>query len=116
MKGKERKLAIEAANALTIRNTTTTGGLLRQAEVVASSKRFRMPQSIGRVLKRAISTRTKCATWFKQTEAEDTLSSSQHSFFIDVLRRAGETLTVEKDITLASRGKHPITAETDTVR
>lgn len=62
LKGKERKLTKEAANALPTRNATTTGELLQQAEVVASSKRFRMPQSIGRVLKRAISARTKCAT------------------------------------------------------
>lgn len=109
LKGRERKLAREAAaqagrstkqapaekdETAGARYTISTSELLRQAEAVASwSKRaIRLPPEVQRVLERAIAARQRCADWFQKTKVENEYSSLGHLHFIEVLQRALDLL------------------------
>ena len=103
LKGKARKEAKEAARVSkdSLSNTEpltcvtkyeiTTQELLKQADSVAASKEagIRIPESIVRVVQRAISARRRCAAWFQKTGVHDKDgSTARHVHFVEVLERA----------------------------
>ncbi|KAK2765534.1 hypothetical protein FQN54_008388 [Arachnomyces sp. PD_36] len=108
LKGKERKLAREAAKEKEKENeklgttspanaqpsvtyAVTTQDILKQATaIVESGKRIPMPLNIQRVTLRAIEARQRCVDWFGQTGVGDDEATDGHEFFIQVLREAFE--------------------------
>lgn len=100
LKGKERKLAKEAAKAnslpdnaiQTVRYKVTTQDLLRQAEVVTKAGKDQMPSHVQRVLERAISARERCTQWFENVKARDH-GNAGHRRFIEVLQSILSLLT-----------------------
>ncbi|KAK5731784.1 hypothetical protein LTR17_011135 [Elasticomyces elasticus] len=102
LKGKERKLAKQAAT--TIPDTQSAASpnqpqkkckisvseLLKQAEAVASwtKKTIRLPEDVQHVLQRAITARQRCTAWFKQTGLQNEYSNEGHEHFVDILERA----------------------------
>ena len=141
LKGRERKLARDAAKAgnqssnsvekdpeakalPTMRYTISTGDLLRQTAVVSgwTKDRIRMPPNVQRTLERAISARKRCAAWFQRTDSRNKFSNNSHRYFIDVLQKAAETLRGEDgpsasdDLRTPSRLPESATAEVDVMQ
>ena len=103
LKGKARKEAKDAAGARkgspkdvepppsVTKYEITTQKLLKQADAIAASKKagFEIPQSIVRVVQRAIDARKRCAAWFQKTGVHhEDGSTSRHLHFIRVLEKA----------------------------
>lgn len=101
LKGKERKLAKEAAAkskekpiAAAVTYNVTTQDLLRQAETVAKANKRGtiLPENVLRVLERAINARQRCSDWFTKTGLDNGYSKEGHNYFISVLRKARDLL------------------------
>ncbi|KAK4949146.1 hypothetical protein LTR10_012519 [Elasticomyces elasticus] len=106
LKGKERKLAKQAATVTPdsrIASSTSppqkkykisVSELLKQAEAVASwtKKTIRLPEDVQHVLQRAITARHRCTAWFKQTGLQNEYSNEGHEHFVDILERALDLL------------------------
>lgn len=106
LKGRARKEAREAAKASkeTASNSRdiepplsvtkyeiTTPELLRQADIIAASKKagVEIPESMVRVVQRAINARRRCAAWFQKTGVHDEDGSTAcHVHFVGALERA----------------------------
>ena len=106
LKGRARKEAREAAKASkeTASNSSniepppsvtkyeiTTSELLKQADAIAASQKagIEIPESIVRVVQRAINARRRCAAWFPQTGVHDEDgSTARHVHFVGVLEKA----------------------------
>lgn len=103
LKGKARKEAKAAAEASkgsptdaepsapVTKYEVTTQELLKQADAIAASKKagIEIPQSIVRVVKRAIDARRRCAAWFQKTGVHDgDGSTARHLHFVGVLEKA----------------------------
>lgn len=141
LKGKERKLAQDAAKAgnqssngaakdpksealPTVRYTITTGDLLRQTAAVSgwTKEKIRMPPNVQRILERAISARKRCAAWFQRTDSRNKFSNVSHRYFIDVLQKAADTLRGEDepsasdDLQTPSRLPESAVSEVDVMR
>jgi len=116
LKGKERKLAREAAKSAppkpdavppraTVKYEITTKELLDQVEIVAQAKKHkaRCPEGVQKVLERAIDLRKRCAAWFRETDFRQKYAESNkgHQHFIDVLEKAAWILgeTTRRDTT-----------------
>lgn len=107
LKGKERKLAKEAAKEKekpptpspnkdepsTVKYTVSTHEILIQATViVGSEKRVFMPRDVQKVACRAIQARQRCSDWFEQVGMENDGSVEGHNYFIQVLRKVYDML------------------------
>jgi hypothetical protein len=94
LKGKERKLAREAAAAETSTTGTSlinVGEFVPMAETVARQRpKAEVPDALSRLFDRAIKARQKAAEWFKVSH-ENTIvdeSNRTHSHFVKILKRA----------------------------
>lgn len=107
LKGRDRKLARDAAKSVPISNTEsvpqttvkyaiTTTELLQQATIVAKAKKSKFPDGVQSVLERAIGLRKRCAAWFRETDQLNKYGSSNegHQHFIDILEKAAQLLGV----------------------
>lgn len=108
LKGKERKLAKEAAKIGSVepefiqqegpimKYDITTKELLEQAEIVARFKKgkAKIPENVQRVLKRAIRIRKRCAAWFIHTDTAQKYSRANegHMQLLLVLEKAAQIL------------------------
>lgn len=107
LKGKDRKLAREAAKlgaggpqptheAPSERYVVTPKTLLEQAELVAKVKkgRLKLPDGVRRVLERALETRKRCVDWFRRTDVTNryTTTRDAHQQIIDALEEAARIL------------------------
>lgn len=103
LKGKARKEAKAATAASKVPTTgaepspavtkyqVTSQELLMQADTIAASKDagFEIPQSVVRVVQRAINARKRCAAWFQNTHVHDEGgSTARHLHFIEILEKA----------------------------
>ena len=78
-----------------VKCNVNTQELLRQAEAVATSTKpgLKIPDSIVRVLERAIDARKRCAAWFRKTGIHSEESSTEsHLHFVGVLEKALNSL------------------------
>ncbi len=128
LKGKARKEAKAAAAESkkllddfeapppTVKYNITTQELLYQAEAVAKSEKIAMkvPDSVVRIVQRAIGARKRCASWFQKTgilSEED--STKTHLHFVATLERALSTLRPDlqpSEVTSIEKGSSPTTA------
>ena len=128
LKGKARKEAKAAAAAAgskkiqddyeapqpTVKYKVTTQELLNQAEAVAKSEKagVKVPDSVVRIIQRAIDARKRCASWFQKTgivSEED--STKSHLHFVTTLERALSTLRPDiPEIASPEKGPDPTTA------
>ena len=128
LKGKARKEAKAAAAESkklsddfeapqpTVKYNITTQELLNQAEAVAKSGKaaVKVPDSVVRIVQRAIGARKRCASWFQKTgilSEED--STKTHLHFVATLERALSTLRPDlqpSEIVSPKKGSNPTTA------
>jgi hypothetical protein len=85
---KSTEVETELAVVQTTKHTVKTQDLLRQAEAVAKSSKFKIPDAIAQVVERAIQARRRCAVWFQQTGVDNGFSTEGHLHFIGVLEEA----------------------------
>lgn len=129
LKGKARKEAKAAAAAAgskklqddfeaqqpTVKYKITTQELLNQAEAVAKSEKagVKVPDSVVRIVQRAIDARKRCASWFQKTgivSEED--STKSHLHFVTTLERALSKLRPDiPGFDFPETGPCPTTAE-----
>ncbi|KAK5674274.1 hypothetical protein LTS10_013012 [Elasticomyces elasticus] len=79
LKGKERKLAKQAA--------TATPGTKSVPSPNQPQKKYKI-SDVQHVLQRAITARQRCTAWFKQTGLQNEYSNEGHEHFVNILERA----------------------------
>lgn len=120
LKGKERKLAKEAAKAkgngklpvpstddepASVKYTVTTEEILKQATmIVDSGKCISMPRDVQKVADRAIQARQRCADWFQQAGGENDSATDGHGHFIQVLKKVFHMLKADDGERVADNG------------
>ena len=127
LKGKARKEAKAAAAEskklsddfeaprTTVKYNITTQELLNQAEAVANCKKaaVKVPDSVVRIVQRAIGARKRCASWFQKTGIlSEEGSTNTHLHFVATLERALSTLRPDLQLSeMASpvKGSSPTT-------
>ena len=100
----------------TVKYNVTTQELLHQAEAVAKSEKvlMRLPDSVVRIVQRAIGARKRCVSWFQKTgilSEED--STKTHLHFVATLETALSTLRPDlqpSEETSPGKGSSPATA------
>lgn len=123
LKGKDRKLAKQAATSLAskpaevrseaVKYAVSSRGLLQQAKLVAESnqKAAAIPGGVRFVLQRAIALRNRCAEHYKNLSNVDEISNDSHKHFnatlqdaLDLFKRAepfsGSSSTPDQSIEL----------------
>ncbi|KAF7872868.1 uncharacterized protein EAF02_008939 [Botrytis sinoallii] len=96
LKGKARKLAKESKDKQKVQEsvpvlrapsnkyTITTTEILKQANFVTG--KIELPQTVRKVLQRAIQARQRCANWFESSNFENQSSNKGHQHFIGLLK------------------------------
>ncbi|TVY81856.1 hypothetical protein LSUE1_G002898 [Lachnellula suecica] len=86
-KEKARKKAREASEKeeLPVKHTITTKDHLQQAHIIAG--KVEVPETLQKILERAIQARQRCAEWFRTSKADDHFSNEGHQQFIGVLKQ-----------------------------
>jgi hypothetical protein len=98
LKGKARKEAKSASAPVTptppepkyVRHKVSTAEILEQAHAIAQPaiQRQALPVSVRRIVERAITTRRRCAAWYRSQVDADKASNDGHRHFINVLQNA----------------------------
>ncbi|TGO38949.1 hypothetical protein BHYA_0064g00450 [Botrytis hyacinthi] len=96
LKGKARKLAKEAKGSQKVQESLpmlrapskkyiiTTTEILKQATFITG--KIKLPQTIRKVLQRAIRARKRCANWFESSKFGNQSSNRGHQHFIELLQ------------------------------
>lgn len=82
-----------------------THELVRQAELIAKNGKIKIPETILRVVKRAIQARKRCTAWFSKTGVDNGHSTEGHVHFIEILERIIDMLTEDESVNATTEKK-----------
>jgi hypothetical protein len=86
-----------AAEALipTVKHIINTQDLVKEAEIVARNFKSTIPDTIFKVVERAIRARKRCAAWFEETGIDNGHSTEGYLYFVGVLEDVLKILNLE---------------------